>query len=145
MTSKTLKWWAFGSVSSLIAATWLLRSVFASPPKTAFEYLVFQPVPASIGHIEEGRFRTMDSVFRVLRFDISPPDMQKILSSQGYRPVDGDEQWDYWEKRIRMCTKLQVNFGKGWQAHTVKDPPNGQRFMFYSSNLSQAVFVADAH
>jgi len=86
----------------------------------------------------------MDSVFRVLRFDISPADVERILSSQGYKTVNGEEQWDYWAKRIERSTKLQVHFGKDWHAFSLKEG-HGEKFIFCNTNISKAVFVADAH
>ena len=142
MKAKLLKWYLAIAVCISVALVWILRNVFAPTPRAAFEYLVAQPVPASVAHIEEGGFRTMDSVFRVLRFDISSPDMQNILSSQGYKPTEGN--WDYWEKRIQQVTKLQVHFGEDWHAYTLQEG-HGQKFIFSNTNTSRAVFVADAH
>ena len=105
----------------------------------------------------------MDSVFRVLRFNIAAVDLRKILDSQGYKVIGQSELegWDTeakkmvtvttkdylkdWENRIGHVTKLEVQIGDDWLAYTIKDPPNGQRYIFCSTNLTEAVFVADAH
>src|SRR6266850_1894003 len=102
--------------------------ISGSNPRSTFEYLVTKPVPPSVDTIQEGGFRTMDSVFRVLCFNIGTSDIRNILDAQGYKPVGRDElkRWDPragemasishedylkgWEVRIQSLTKLKVHF-----------------------------------
>lgn len=121
-------------------------------PRSTFEYLVAKPIPQSVNSIQEGSFRAMDSVFRVLRFNISAAELRSILDSQGYKPLSQEEmgsrnRQDYlrhWEQRIKAVTKLEIHFAENAQGLTLKEG-RGQKYMFWSTNTPEVVFVADAH
>jgi hypothetical protein len=96
----------------------------------------------------------MDSVFRVLCFNIGTADLRQILDAQGFKPTStGDWRGsnhspeDYlksWKERIERLTKLKVHFTPDWQAYMLKEG-NGRKYIFCNTNSSEAVFVADAH
>lgn len=152
MTSRAVKLSVGGALGVAVLTVWLFHAVIGSNPRSTFEYLVAKPVPQSVDSIQEGGFRTMDSVFRVLRFNIATPDMRKILDSQGYKPVgqeesqgrDHKEYLQYWEERIAQVTKVEVHFTEDWQTYTLKEG-HGQKYIFCNTNTSEAVFAADAH
>jgi len=129
-----------------ILVTALLASHYmTSNPKSAFEYLVVKPIPASVVSVEQGGSRAMDSVFRVLHFKISKPDLRKLLDGQHFVQIN-EEDFDrqFWEQRIRDTVKLNVNFTKDWQAFTLKEN-GGQKYIFSNTTSTETVFVADAH
>jgi hypothetical protein len=120
-----------------------------SDPRSTFEYLITKPVPRSVGPIQEGGFRTLDSVFRVLCFNMEVADLYKIVDVQGYKPVSKDEltQENYlkgWERRIEYSAKLKVHFTADWNAYRLVEG-HGTKYVFYDTNTSAVVFVADAH
>jgi len=147
----------------IIVVGFFVAQQFFPNPKKSFEQLVVKPVPNSIGTIEEGSFRTMDSVLRVLHFQISKTDLQSLLDSQHFAPIDESEefkQWDQnsksevkiqkedylnsWKQRIHELTKLDVNFTKTWQIFVLKEG-NGRKYFFFDTNSTEVVFIADAH
>ena len=105
----------------------------------------------------------LDSVFRVLLFQISRTDLQTILDSQHFTPIDENEEfkrWDQnsnseikiqkkdyltrWKQNIQYNTKLDVNFTKSWQIFILKEG-NGRKYFFFDTNSTEAVFVAEAN
>lgn len=163
MTSKTVKWSVVIVVGVAMIAILAAYLAIHSNPRRTFEDLVVKPVPGSVSSIQAGGFRAMDGVVRVLRFNIDPGDLRKILDSQAYKAVGESELkgWDahagktitlstkdylkHWEQRIGHVAKLEVHIGDDWLAYTIKEPPNGQKYIFCNTNLTEAVFVADAH
>ena len=161
MSSRSIKRLA-GASGLAVLAVWLVLTLGRSNPRSTFEHLIVKPVPSSVDSIEEGSFRTLDSVFRVLRFKIGALDVRRILDSQGYRPVGKEElqRWDsqagqmvsitqkeylqHWEGRVQALTKLRVHFTKDWQAYKLTEG-HGQKYLFCNTNSSETVFVADAH
>lgn len=129
-------------IIGLVAALLGYQCVLASP-KSAFEHLIAKPIPASVRSIEQGTHRAMDSVYRVLRFEISRPDLEKLLDSQHFVPLT--EAWDFKrsEQRIQYYTKLQVTFTADWQAYTLKEK-GGEKYIYFNTNNTEVVFVADA-
>ena len=132
-------------------------------PEKTFRYLITNPIPNSISSIQEGNSIAMDSVFRVLSFQINKADLKMILDSQHFAPVDENQEfkkWDqkskdeikiqkeeylnYWKQRIQSTVKLDVNFSNSWQIFTLKEG-NGTKYFFFDTNSTSAVFVADAH
>jgi hypothetical protein len=132
-------------------------------PRDAFAQLVANPVPNSVDSIQQGNFITLDSVFRVLRFQIDKTDLKVLLDSQHFTPIDENEefkQWDqnskgeikiqkenylaYWKQRIQRTVKLDVNFTKTWQIFTLKEG-HGQKYFFFDTNSTEAVFVAEVN
>jgi hypothetical protein len=126
----------------LVAAVLGYQCMLASP-KGAFEHLIAKPIPASVRSIEQGTHRAMDSVYRVLHFEISRPDLEKLLDSQHFVPLS--EAWDFKrsEQRIQNYTKLQVTFTADWQAYTLKEK-GGEKYIYFNTNSTEVVFVADA-
>ena len=138
--------------------------LFPNPnPRTAFEQLVVKPIPDSVGLIEQGSFITMDSVLRVLHFQVSKPDLKTLLDGQHFSPIDEveafkrwdvnsksevkiekEEYLDYWKKQIHQAAKLDVSFGKSWQIFVLKEG-RGIKYLFFDTNSTEVVFVADAH
>ena len=117
-------------------------------PRSTFKYLVMKPIPNSVTNVQEGDRIALDSVFRVLLFQISQTDLQKILDCQHFTPIDEGEEfkyWDthingyvrmqreeyfkYWERRILNVAKLDVSLTKDWQVYTLKER-NGQKHLF---------------
>jgi hypothetical protein len=146
----------------IVLALFIAQSFFKNP-RNSFEQLVVKPVPNSVGSIEEGSFRTMDSVLRVLHFQISKTDLQSLLESQHFIPIDENEEfkrWDQnsksevtiqkedylssWRQRIHELTKLNVIFTNTWQIFTLHER-HGRKYFFFDTNSAEAVFVADAH
>jgi hypothetical protein len=135
---------------------WLLGNIFrqfghfsGSNPRSTFEYLVTKPIPPSVGSIQEGGFRALDSVFRVLCFKMETADLHKIVDARGYKPVGKAEltQEDFlkvWERRIEYSTKLKVQFTEDWKAYRLKEG-HGTKYIFCDTNTLAVVFVADAH
>jgi hypothetical protein len=154
MSSRPLKHLAVIGCAAI--GIWLLGDIFrrfghfsGSNPRSTFEYFVARPIPPSVDRIQEGGFRTLDSVFRVLCFKIETPDLEKIVGMQGFKPVGKDEltQADYlkgWERRIEHSTKLKVHFTADWKAYRLTEG-HGTKYIFCDTNTSEAVFVADAH
>lgn len=135
----------------------------ASSPRSMFERLVMKPIPESVRAIEQGSSRRMDSVFLVLQFEISRPDIERLLTSQKFGPVNEGEEfrrWDQkvnsgvpiqkeeylkrWQQKIREQAKLNVNLTRDWQACTLKER-GGRKYIFFNTNSTEAVFVAEAH
>jgi hypothetical protein len=161
MSSKNTKRLA-GALAMAVLAICLVLTFVRSNPRSTFEYLIAKPVPSSVDSIEEGSFRTLDSVFRVLRFKIEALDVRSILDSQGYKPVGKEElqRWDSqagqmasitqeeylqdWQGRVQALTKLRVHFTKDWQAYILVEG-HGRKYLFCNTNSSETVFVADAH
>jgi len=132
-------------------------------PRNAFAQLVANPVPSSVDSIQQGNSIAMDSVFRVLSFQIGKTDLKMLLDSQHFTPIDENEefkQWDqnskseikiqkedylvYWKQRIQRTVKLDVNFTKTWQIFTLKEG-RGQKYFFFDTNGTEAVFVAEVN
>jgi hypothetical protein len=104
----------------------------------------------------------MDSVYRVLSFKISTPDVYTILDSQGFRPIGKGEleRWDpkqksmvsitqeeyltHVQQNIENLTAVRVHFTTDWQAYVLKQG-EGRKYILCNTNTSEAVFVADAH
>jgi hypothetical protein len=104
----------------------------------------------------------MDSVFRVLCFNIGTTDLQHILDTQGFKPTSDDDLrgWnpstggitevsheDYlkgWEASIERLPKLKVHFTSDWRSYKLMEG-NGRKYLFCNTNMSEVVFVADAH
>ena len=162
MNSRALKWVLFVLLSAgAVFVVWVVSGFFlyfghtsGRNPRATFEHLVTKPVPASVHQIQESGFRAMDSVLRVLSFNIRTPDLQSILDAQKYKPVDADELMhrhsasrdEYlrsWELQIERLAKLKVHFTSDWQAYKLNDG-GGQKYIFCNTNTSEAVFVADA-
>src|SRR5256885_2111196 len=118
-----------------------------SSPRHTFEYLVVKPVPASVRSVEQGALYAMDSVFRVLRFEISKSDLHQLLDSQHFVPIKEDEEfrrWDQsthrevsiqkeeylkrWKDQIRDYANLEVGFTKDWQVYNIKEG-HGQKYV----------------
>jgi hypothetical protein len=135
----------------------------APNPEKTFRYLVANPIPNSVASIQEGNSIAMDSVFRVLSFQINKTDLKMILDSQHFVPIDENQefkQWDSnskqdvkiskddylnsWKQQIQRRVKLDVNFSNSWQIFTLKEG-NGTKYFFFDTNSTAAVFVADAH
>jgi hypothetical protein len=127
----------------LVAALLGYQCINASP-RSSFEHLIAKPIPASVRSIEQGNYRAMDSVYRVLHFEISRPDLEKLLDSQHFVPLA--EAWDFKrsEQRIRTYTKLQVTFTADWRAYIRKET-GGEKYIYFNPNSTEVVFVADAH
>ena len=105
----------------------------------------------------------MDSEFWVLRFQINNRDLQSILDSQHYVPIDQvaefkrwdqnvkgfvqlqkDEYLQHWKQRIQDTTKLDVNFKNDTQIYILSEKA-GKKYLFFETNSAQVVFVADSH
>jgi len=147
----------------IIVVGFFVVQQFLPNPKSSFEQLIVKPIPYSVRTIEEGNFRTMDSVLRVLHFQISKTDLQTLLDGQHFVPINENEEfkrWDQtskgevkiqktdylssWKQRIHDSTKLDVSFSKTWQIFTLKDG-NGTKYIFCDTNSTEALFVAEAH
>ena len=132
-------------------------------PRSTFKYLVMKPIPNSVTNVKEGDRIALDSVFCVLWFQISRTDLQNILDSQHFTPINEDEEfkrWDQksasevkiqkedyltrWKQNIQYNTKLDVNFTKSWQIFILKEG-NGRKYFFFDTNSTEAVFVAEAN
>jgi len=129
-------------IAILVAALLGYQCVISSP-RSAFEHLIAKPIPASVQSVEQGTHRAMDRVYRVLRFEISRPDLERLLASQHFVPLPGT--WDF--KRSEQCiqnyTKLQVTFTAAWQAYTLIEK-GGEKYIYFNTNNTEVVFVADA-
>jgi hypothetical protein len=139
------------------------RSFPTPNPTKTFAYLIVNPIPNSVVSIKEGNFIAMDSVFRVLSFQINRTDLNVILNNQHFVPIDENEEfkrWDInsksevviqkeeylssWKRRIHEVAKLDVNFSNSWQIVLLKEG-HGTKYFFFDTNSTEAVFVADAH
>jgi ABC-type antimicrobial peptide transport system permease subunit len=149
------------AVMIIVASFFVVQQI--SNPRKIFEQLVVKPIPHSVGTIEESSFITMDSVLRVLHFQISKADLQILLDRQQFTPIDDNKEfqrWDQnsesevkiqkedylsaWKQRIEHSTKQPVNFTKTWQIFVLKEG-NGRKYFFFDTNSTEAVFVAEAH
>jgi len=137
---------------------------FPTPnPTKTFRYLVVNPIPNSVTSIQEGNSIAMDSVFRVLTFQINKSDLKIILDGQHFTPIDENQEfkrWDSnsnqeitiskedylnrWKQQIHNQVKLDVSFSNSWQIFILKEG-NGTKYFFFDTNSTAAVFVADAH
>jgi len=154
MSSRTIKCLVVTGFAAI--GLWLLTHpclqfghISSSNPRSTFEYLVTKPIPLSVGPIQEGGLRTMDSVFRVLSFKMAAADLYKLLDLQGYKPLVNDEltREDYlkrWERRIEESANLKVHFTADWNAYRLVEG-HGTKYIFCDTNTSAVVFVADAH
>jgi len=132
-------------------------------PRTSFETLVTKPIPDSVHSLEEGSFFAMDSVLRVLRFQISPADLRELLEKQHFTPADEreefagfdqksadqvqtpkDEYFKRWQRTIESSTKLRVSFSGNWQIYALKEG-RGQKRIFFEPNNNRVIFVAYAN
>src|SRR6266404_6274786 len=95
MSSRSIKR-LVGALGLAVLVAWVVLTLVRSNPRSTFEDLIAKPVPSSVDSIEVGSFRTLDSIFRVLRFKIGALDVRRILDSQGYKPVGKGElqRWD---------------------------------------------------
>ena len=152
----------------ILAAIVLVAGVFTTlgflqSPQAAFKRLVTQPIPNSVQALEERHFLTTDSSFWVLHFKIDKADLQTLIESLHFAPVSESEEfkrWDQnsknyvkvqkedylndWKSRIQNTTKLEVDFKTAWQVFVLKEG-KGTKFLFFDTNSTEAVFVADAH
>ena len=147
----------------ITSASLLVCSRVSRNPRAVFERLVIKPIPESVRFIDQREHATMDSTFWVLHFQISKSDFQTLLSRQHFAPIDEGEEfrrWDqtskryiqtqkedflgYWKQRIQYSTKLEVNFAKDSQIFALKEIP-GRKYLFFDSNTTDAIFVAEAH
>ena len=137
---------------------------FPNPnPRDAFAQLIVNPVPNSVGLIQQGNFIALDSVFHVLHFSINKTDLKMVLDGQHFTPIDEDQEfkkWDqkskdeikiekeeylnHWKQNIQDTVKLDVVFSNSWQIFTLKEG-KGTKYFFFDTNSLDAVFVAEVH
>jgi hypothetical protein len=147
----------------IFASGILVAQKIFQTPQAAFKKLITTPIPNSVRTIEEKHFLTMDSSFWVLRFEIERTDLQTMLTSQHFTPIDESQEfkrWDQksqttikiqkedylnsWKQRIQNTVKLDIRFSGSWQIFTLKEG-NGTKYFFFDTNSTDAVFVADVH
>jgi hypothetical protein len=135
----------------------------SSNPKTVFESWAGSPVPTSVQSIKVESMHTMDSVFRMLRFEINTEDQRNLLNKLHFVPIDeGKEfkQWDtkagdfvslskadyfrFWHARIQNTIHSDVSFTTDWQIF-VRTNGSGEEHWFCDTNRSEAVVILDAH
>jgi hypothetical protein len=155
-------------IISIVVAIVLVAGVLAvqhlsNNPRSTFERLVLKPIPNSVQFIEQGKFSAMDSTLVVLHFQISKTDLQALLETQHFAPIDeGNEfkRWDQsskdyvqiqkedflklWKQRIQNSTKLDVNFTSSWQIYTLKEGA-GEKYIFSDTSSTEVVFIAETH
>jgi hypothetical protein len=150
----------FGLVC-LVVGFWAIENELSSPKQT-FEKLIAKPVPKSVQFIEEGSRLAMDSIFQVMRFQISNIDLRSLLRNQHFTPIDESKEfkgWDQnsqdyiqipkkefleqWKRRIQSSTKVKVNFTESWQIYTLKEN-HGRKYIFADTYGPEVVFIAMA-
>jgi hypothetical protein len=97
---------ATASAIIIVGGFFIVQQFFPNPKRT-FEQLVVKPIPNSVGTIEEGSFRTMDSVLRVLHFQINKTDLQTLLDSHRFAPIDENEEFKRWNQSSKTEVKIQ--------------------------------------
>ena len=146
----------------LVIGFFIIPGFFQSP-QNIFRRLVAKPIPASVQSLEEGHFLTMDSTFWALHFQMNKADLGAILNAQHFTLIDEVEKFkrwdvnsnsevkiekeeylDWWKKQIHLSAKLDVSFGKSWQIFVLKEG-HGTKYLFFDTNSTEVVFVADAH
>lgn len=122
----------------------LVRQYVATRPEMRFVKMISEPIPASVGSIEQGGFRAMDGLFWVLRFNLSNSDLDRLLGELDFAPTSVVENLWFWNERIRGNARMDVNITEDWQAYMSKEL-RPKRYIFYNTNSAEAVFVLDTH
>jgi len=132
---KRLIMWAYLAIAIILGFVALVGFIGyqhffgRNDPRTSFETLVVKPIPDTVHSIEEGSHIAMDSVLRVLRFQISPTDLRTLLEKQHFTPANEreefadsdpksaggieiakDEYFKRWQRTIGSSTRLRVSF-----------------------------------
>ena len=103
-------------------------------PEEVFRRMMMKPIPKSVRIIEERHLSAMDHTLWVLHFEIATLDLNKLLDSKGFVPVNETEElnrWDQdtlgfvtiqkheylqrWMRRINRTLHLEVNLSKDCQ------------------------------
>ena len=138
-------------------------------PEKVFRRILMKPIPKSVRIIEERHVIAMDHAFWVLHFEIATLDLNKLLDSKGFVPVNETEEfkrWDQdtlrfvtiqkheylqrWMRRTNNTLHLEINLSKDCQIF-IKDERNEKKriydskyvFIQKSSDSADIVFVAD--
>jgi hypothetical protein len=151
MITKRTKW-IIAVVVTLVLVGIGKLCISKTDPRDTFEFLVTKPIPQSVSSIQEGNFRALDNVLRVLRFHIAAKDLQTILDLKGYKPMDQNQMMGYsseeylkwWEQRILVLAKLEVHMAKDSRGY-ILDEGFGQKYIFWSTNAQEVLFIANAH
>jgi hypothetical protein len=141
------------AIAVLVTGYFVIHSFFQTP-QAAFKRFIAKPIPISVHSLEEGHFLAMDSTFWALHFQISKMDLDSILNTQHFAPIEENPEFKeydqkekylfYWKERIYSSAKLDVNLANSWQIVFLKEV-NGTKYFFFDTNSTEAVFVAEAH
>ena len=143
----------------------IVRALSPTPrtPRDAFERLIVKPMPSSVSSLKVGGFLGMNDAFQIFCLQIGKPDLQLIVDSRHFVPVDEQnefEAWDTtldrhrqvqkseylrgWEQKIKDVVKLDWHLTDSCQIYLLKEK-NCETRLFAETNSSAAVFVFEMH